>query len=177
MIGIILGGIILLVIICIIVIVYHNKFQFAIIKIDEAENNIDILLQKKLDLLNRAKPIIKKKLKLKDFLEDLDNISDKNLDHFQINIELKQNYNELFQILDDNEKLLKNESLVSIVRDINDNEVELVAAIKFYNDNVVLFNQLIKAFPSNVIAFFCRYKKKDFYNNEKREIYEILKDK
>ena len=57
------------------------------------------------------------------------------------------------------------------------NEIELTAAIKFYNDGVVVFNKLISSFPSNILAFFKRYKKKEFYNNEKREIFDILNNK
>ncbi len=177
MIEIILGCIVLVALIIMIIIIYHNKFQFAIIKIDEAENNIDILLQKKLDLINRSRPIIKKQLKLEEFLEELNHFSDRNLNHFETNNELRKSYNDLFKILDENEKLYKNDSLVSIIEEINDNEIELVAAIKFYNDSVVIFNQLIVAFPSNIIRLFFGYKKKQFYSNEKREIFEILKEK
>ena len=57
-----------------------------------------------------------------------------------------------------------------------DNEEDLVASIKFYNDTVVDFNKLIVSFPSNIIRLIFRYKRKEFYNHEKREIYEILKD-
>lgn len=176
MIEIILGCIVLIAIILLIIIIYHNKFQFSIIKMDEAENNIDILLQKKFDLINRSRSIIKKELKIDDFLDNLDN-NDLNFNHFEMNNFLKKNYNELFKLLDDNEKLYKNKALVSIIEDINENELELVAAIKFYNDNVVTFNKLIMSFPSNIIRLFFGYKKKDFYNNEKREIFEILKEK
>ena len=78
--------------------------------------------------------------------------------------------------MDDNEKLFKSESLVRIVEELNANEINLVAAVKFYNDTVVTFNQLIVSFPSNILRLFFGYKKKEFYNHEKREIYEILKD-
>ena len=44
MIEIILGCIVFIALLAIIVVIYHNKFQLAIIKIDEAENNIDILI-------------------------------------------------------------------------------------------------------------------------------------
>ena len=84
--------------------------------------------------------------------------------------------NILFKTLDDNEKLLKSEKIVNIINEFNDNEEDLVASIKFYNDTVVDFNKLIVSFPSNVIRLIFRYKRKEFYNNEKREIYEILKD-
>ena len=90
---------------------------------------------------------------------------------------LKKCYNELFKILDENEKLLKSKTLVKILEDLNDNEENIVGAIKFYNDTVVDFNQLVVSFPSRVVALFKKYKKLDFYNNEKREIFEILNNK
>lgn len=177
MIGIILAVGILVIILLIIITFFHNKFQLTTIKINEADNNIDILLDKKRELLNRTRPIIKEELKLDEFLDDLDELQEKELSHFDMNNVLKDNYNELFKTLDDNEKLFKSEALVSIIDDINSNEEEIVGTIKFYNDNVVVFNQWIGSFPSNLVAFFCRYRKKKFYNNEKREIYEILNDK
>ena len=61
--------------------------------------------------------------------------------------------------------------------DLEKNEIDLSAAQKFYNDAVIVFNKLILAFPSNIIGFFKGYKKKDFYNNEKREMFQILNDR
>lgn len=157
-------------------IIINNKFQLTIIKIDKAEEDIDLYLQKKSELLGRTKPIIKKELKLKEFMEDLNESID-DMNNFDRHNTLKIIYNELFKTLDENEKLLKSDSLVSILEELNNNEENIVGAIKFYNDTVVEFNQLIVAFPSKIIAFFKRYHKKEFYNNEKREIFQILNDK
>lgn len=143
---------------------------------EEAENNIDLFLQKKIDLLKRAQPVVKKELKLDDFLEELFSDTVNDLNFFELNDLLKRTFNQFFQILDDNEKLFKSEALLHIIEDLNNNEIDLVAAIKFYNDTVVTFNQLIVSFPSNIIRLFFGYKKRVFYNHEKREIYEILKD-
>ena len=44
--------------------------------------------------------------------------------------------------------------------------------IKFYNDAVIIFNKLVSSFPSNILAFLKRYKKKDFYSNEKKEMFQ-----
>lgn len=176
MLEIILGCVVVIALICLIFVIYHNKFQISIVKIEEAENNIDLFLLKKLDLLKRAQPIIKKELKVDSFLEQLEDSYIQDLNHFELNNLLKTKFNELFQILDDNEKLFKSESLVRIIEEINDNEIDLVAAVKFYNDTVVTFNQLIVSFPSNIIRLFFGYKKKEFYSHEKREMYEILKD-
>ena len=83
----------------------------------------------------------------------------------------------MFKTLDDNEKLLKSETLVKILEDLNDNEENIIGAIKYYNDTVVELNRLVVSFPSSTIAFFSRCKEKEFYNNEKREIFEILNNK
>ncbi len=176
MIEIIVGVIFLLLIFFAFYSVCNNKFQLAIIKFEKAEEDIDIYLEKKYDLLTRAKPLINKEIKKEEIFTDLDE-SYNNLNHFEKNDLLKKLYNELFKIIDDHEKLLKSENITSILEELNTNEENIVGAIKFYNDTVVDFNQLILSFPSSIIAFIKRYKKKEFYRNEKREIFEVLNTK
>ena len=48
---IILGVVVVLAIIVLFITIVNNKYLFAIIKIEEAENNIEVLLHKKYDLL------------------------------------------------------------------------------------------------------------------------------
>lgn len=156
--------------------IYNNRFQLAIIKIDKADEDISLYLDKKKELLRRTRPIVKKELKLDEFIESVeDNFEEVN--NFEEHNILKSAYNEFFKTLDENEKLLKSETLMSILDDLNNNEENIIGAIKFYNDTVVFFNQLVVSFPARVIAFFKGYKKKEFYNNEKREIFEILNEK
>lgn len=172
---IIVGGITVLALILLIVAINYNKFQFAIIKIDEAENNTDLFLQKKYDLIKRLVPIIKGILKQKEFMEDIKNDFSE-LNHFELNKKLSDFSSEIFKTLDDNDKLLKSEKIINLMTEFNDNDEDLTASIKFYNDTVVKFNKLIMSFPSNIIRLFFGYKRKDFYADEKREMYEILKD-
>ena len=63
-----------------------------------------------------------------------------------------------------------NDELMNIDNDLN-------ASKKYYNDNVVLFNNLVKCFPSNIVAGLSKYKKMDFFKEEKIETLEILKEK
>ena len=93
--------------------------------------------------------------------------------NFDVHMQLKKAYNEFFKIIDENEKLLKSKSMLSILDELDENEENIVGSIRFYNDTVVDYNQLVISFPSNVVAFFGRYKKKSFYNNEKRDITDI----
>lgn len=177
MLEIILGVMVGVSLLLIFIVIMHNKFQFAIIEMEEAENNIDVLLHRKLDLLNRTIPIVKKELKKEAFLEEIEDRKDADTSLFELNTILKRNHDDLIRVLDENEKLSKSDSLTTIINDINSNEIDLVAAIKFYNDGVVGFNKLVSSFPSNILAFLKRYKKKDFYSNEKKEIFDILNDK
>lgn len=177
MLEIILGTIVFISFIMILIIIYNNSFKFATIKIDKAEEDISLYLGRKKELLKRSQPIIRKELKMKDFLDSIDNLDKEKLNNFQLHNSLKNSYNEFFKILDENEKLLKSEKLVKIIEDLNDNEENIIGAIKFYNDTVVEFNKLVLSFPSNIIAFFQKYTEKEFYSNEKREIFEILNEK
>ena len=172
MLEIIIGVIVVISLISFIVVIYNNRFELANIKIEKAEQDIGLYLKNKLELLQRTRPIVKKALRTKEFMEDLDNIPEE-LTNLEMHITLKK----LFKAMDEHEKLYKSEPLLKILDELNDNEEDIIGAIKFYNDTVVDFNKLVVTFPSSIIAVFKRYKKLDFYNNEKREIFEILNEK
>lgn len=176
MLEIIIGVIVVISIITFIIVMYNNKYEMANIKIEKAEQDIALYLKNKLELLQRTRPIVKKALRTKEFMEDLDKIAPE-LNNLEMHITLKKIYNELFKAMDEHEKLYKSEPLLKILDELNDNEEDIIGAIKFYNDTVVDFNKLVVSFPSSIIAIFKRYKKLEFYNNEKREIFEILNEK
>ncbi|MBP5678588.1 MAG: LemA family protein [Bacilli bacterium] len=156
--------------------IMNSRFQLAIIKIEKAEEDIDIYLEKKRDLLDRSRPIITKELKEDVFLPELE-LNLQQMNNYDENDILKKCYGDLLRIIDDNDKLLKSESLNTILTGLSNNEEDVVGAIKFYNDTVVEYNKLIVAFPSNIVGLFKRYKKKPFYNNDKKEMFEILNEK
>ena len=154
--------------------IIKNKFYIASIKIDKAEQDIDIYLVKKKDLLDRTKPIVTKELKIESFLPDLDQ-DFSTINNFLENDILRRNYNELLKTIDEHDKLLKSKALKEILQDLEDNDEAIIGAIKFYNDTVVDYNKLAGTFPGNVFALFKKYKKKEFYNNEKRDSFEFFK--
>ena len=167
----------ILAIILIFIISTFNKFQFSIIKISEAENNIDILLEKKLDYITRFIPIIKENSK--EDCRQLDKVNllkSKKLNNFELNHQLDKYQKELHEILDTDETLSKLEIVINLYGEYEDNEDELEASKEYYNDNVTIYNKLIHCFPSNFVAMLFHYKHKDFYIDEKEEMFEILKD-
>ena len=159
---------------------YYNKFQLLKIKISEAFNNIDILFEKKLNLLERCVTIIKdsnKKYKNEALLDNLIKIKNQKVDRFDLNKELTLALREYHSILDLDKKLSEIESLKNINEDLVDIDNDLNAAKKYYNDNIVLHNNLVKCFPSSIVARLFNYKKEEFFKEEKIETLEILKEK
>lgn len=159
---------------------YFNRFQLLKIKISEAFNNIDILFEKKLNLLERCVTIIKdnnKKYKDVSLLDNLVKIKNKKISRFELNHELTLALREYYSILDLDKDLAKSDSLKNINEDLIDIDNDLNAAKKYYNDNIVLYNNLVKCFPSKIVAKICRYKKQEFFKEEKIETLEILKEK
>lgn len=173
---VIIGIIVVISFISLLVVIGRNKIIFSKIKIDEAESNIDVYLNKKKDLLDRARPILKKELKIDDILINIDEIDKNNYNHFKTNILLHNTYLELLGIIDDNEKLLKSKTIVGILDELENNEEDRIGCIKFYNDSVSTYNNLVSGFPTNLIAFFSRNKKIDYYSDDEKEMYQILED-
>ena len=177
---IVLGIIVLVLVFLIIEVSFYNKFQMARIRISEAENNIDILLQKKFQLLERGVKIIEdtdKKYQEDAILTNLVKIKNKKINNFELNKELEKAIVEYRSCVDLDSKLSAVSGIVNINFELIEIDNELNAAKKYYNEHIVSYNKLIRCFPSNLVASVYHYQTKDFYSNEKVEIFEILKQK
>ena len=173
--GIIISILVVIIsIILFVYIVYYNKFQVAIIKISEAEENINILLKEKLQLLLRVNKFIEDK-KVENKLLGIEKIANKELNNFELNTELDKFNKKIIEITDYSKDVLFEDNELEVISVLNKVNIECLAAQRYYNDNVVFYNKLIKCFPSNIVGKFSKYKIKDFYSNEKEEIFEILK--
>lgn len=171
----IIGGIVVLIIlICVImVLVYKNKYNFLYIKVKEADNNLDILLQKKEEILLKIIPILEE-AKIKDIPEVI-KLKSKRLNHHELYQELMEMTTEILKIIDDYEDKLDFKKLDALVDKLNENENDLRAALKYYNDNGEEIIYLSHKFPTNLIKTFSHYQDIETYKLEKRETFEILK--
>ena len=127
----IVGGVTLLMLFIILEVNYYNKFQLLKIKISESLNHIDILQEKKFNLLERCINIIKdanKKYKDEDLLENLMKIKNRKIDKFELNRELTIALREYYSLLDLDPKLTSIESLQNIGFDLIDIDNDLNAA-------------------------------------------------
>lgn len=159
---------------------FYNQFQLMKLKISEAFNNIDILFEKKFNLLERSVEIIKEnndKYKEELILDNLVKIKNKKMDRFDLNRELTIALRDYHSILDLDKKLSGLDSLKNINESLIDIENDLNASKKYYNDTIVLYNHLVKSFPSSLVAKIFHLPVLDFFQEEKIETLEILKEK
>ena len=132
------------------------------------------MLDKKLDTIIRINKFIEEKNEEKKIPGE-EKLDKKGLNSFDLKKELDKYNKKIIEITDYNKEIIFDDDEVAILDDLNDLNIDLLGAEKYYNDNVVIYNKLIKCFPSNWVAKICKYKIKDFYSNEKEEIFEILK--
>lgn len=173
---IVLGIIIVLItILTLIIINSKNRFLFLNIKIKEANSNIGLFLQKKKITLGNIIKIIIDEKSDEDKFKDYESLVKNENDTFKLHSILNKYYSILAKLLLDNEDLSKNQDIINHLINLKSNEEDLIGSIKFYNDTVVDYNGLIKTFPHKMYAKIKSLDTKDFYNNEKEELFDILK--
>lgn len=161
---------IILIIICLILIWYvntYNKYQSLIIKINEAEANIDTTLRKRFDLLNKSINIIKGNTKIEgEVLELIVKLRSRKLSNFDLDRQLYEAINEFNYYKESYPELEKVDSLVKIESALDDSEHEINALRKYYNDTITEYNKLTKKFPSNIVAIMLKYKEKTYFDGK-----------
>ena len=173
---IVLGVIFILIFILIFLFILNfSKLKRINIKINEAENNIDMLLTEKYIILSKLDKSIKNKTET-DFFDGLYNTNIEDLNSFDLNKLLSKYDNAIIELSNYNNNLEYSEDDLTDFNRLNDVNINRLAAEKFYNDNVVIYNKLINKFPINIISKIKGYDKKELFTNEKEEIFEILKN-
>ena len=158
----------IVIVVCLILIILvatYNHFQDYIIRINEAEVNIDATLRKRFDLLNKSIGIIKANIKSEEpVLEDIVKLRSKKLTNFELDRGLYDAINEFHAIKEKYDKLQTNEEFVKIDIGLMESESEIVGLRKYYNDIITDYNKLVKSCPSNIIAIIKKYKTKDYFD-------------
>ncbi len=148
----------------------YNKFQEYIIRINEAEANIDSVLRKRFDLLNKSIGIIKANTKEKgEILTVIDELRSKMLSNFELDRVLYDALNEFHTYAEKYDELKRNDAFTKIEIGLNESEAEITAFRKYYNDIITNYNKLAKVFPSVIVAKLCKYKVKTYYDGKNME--------
>ena len=145
----------------------YNQFQVLIIRINEAEANIDSVLRKRFDLLNKSIDIIKTNTDSKDnVLEQIVKLRSRKLSNFELDRKLYDALKEFEKYKNEYPKLKNVESFMKIDISLNESEAEIVAFRKYYNDIITDYNKLVKSFPTNIIALIFKFKDKLYFDGK-----------
>jgi len=172
MVNVVMYGLIVFIIICIILMWYintYNKFQEFAIRINEVESNIDSVLRKRFDLLNKSIGIIKvinEETANKEILEIIVKLRSRKLSNFELDRQLYEGINEFNLYKETIPELSNSESFMKIELGLNETEVEITALRKYYNDIITEYNKIVKTFPSVVVAKVCKYKTKPYFDGK-----------
>lgn len=160
-----LSVVIVICLILIFLVATYNHFQDYIIRINEADVNIDAVLRKRFDLLNKSIGIIKANIETEDeILEVIVKLRSKKLTNFELDRNLYDAINEFHSLKEKFPELQECKELVKIEINLMESESEIVALRKYYNDIITDYNKLVKNCPSNVIATIKGYKARDYFD-------------
>ncbi|NLL44643.1 MAG: LemA family protein [Mollicutes bacterium] len=164
---------VIIIVICLLLIWFistYNHFQNYIIRINEAEVNIDSILRKRFDLLNKSIGIIKANVDIQEeIMEVIVKLRSRKLSNFELDRLLYDAINEFHQYEENYEELKDSESFVKIDVALNESEPEISAARKYYNDIITDYNKLVRTFPSNIVAKMFKYKIKPYFDGKNME--------
>jgi len=165
--------IIILLIICFllaVVAIIYNKFQELSIKTNEVEANIDAVLRKRFDLLNKSINIIKANTDAEnEVLELIVKLRSRKLSNFELDRQLYDAINEFNSYKEIYPELRECDSFKKINLSLNESENEIIALRHYYNDTITKYNTLVKKFPSNIIAIMYKHKTKPYYDGKNME--------
>ena len=148
----------------------YNRIQDCIIRINEAEVNIDTILRKRFDLLNKSITIIKNTTKTEDeILDIIVKLRTRKLTNFELDRNLYDAINEFNSYKEKYKELKSCEDYLKIEINLFESESEIVALRKYYNDIITDYNKLIKRFPSNLIALIRNYQVKSYFDGNNLE--------
>ena len=158
---------ILICVILLLIVTTYNRFQSYIIRINEAEANIDSILRKRFDLLNKSIDIIKANIETEEnVLNIIVKLRSKKLSNFDLDRQLYDGIKEFNKYKEQYPELKKSEVFTHIDISLNESEAEIVAFRKYYNDIITDYNKLAKKFPSNIVAKIFKLKPKLYFDGK-----------
>lgn len=145
----------------------YNHYQSYIIRINEAEANIDTILRKRFDLLNKSVSIIKANCNYDgEVLEKIVKLRSRKLSNFDLDKQIYEEIKQFNYFKDNYKELQESESFIKIADELDNTEIEINAIRKYYNDTITDYNKLINNFPTNMIGRICKYKEKTYFESK-----------
>ena len=160
-------GTLVLLIVAVIITMLYNMVIRAKLKMDESGSTIDILLNKRFDLINNLVEVVKGYTQYEeDVLSKV--VELRNTCHVKPN---KNKYNEglneaevkLYAVAEGYPELKADALYLELMKQLTDVEEQLQAARRFYNANVTNYNDRVTTFPSAIVAKVMKAKTRKYF--------------
>ena len=162
-------------IILIVLVSEYNKFQWVITLIQKGETNIMEALEKKYHILMRYVDFLKEnKVDIEQHEYEEYKLLNTKQNVVKLNKKINNMNNLISKCMDNNEKLLKNETIINIYKELDKINISINGGKKYYNDNLIVYNHLCTSFPSMIISKIMHYKEKEYLDEEIKEELKIL---
>lgn len=146
---------------CILFINIENDLSLIDIKLKKSSENIEKLLSKKQESMNKAYKIIKKNIKKKDYLKDFSELKKDKLSLSEFDNELNK-YLEIMISIKDDYKSLNTKEYKNVLKEINEIDEEIIANEKYSNKNSIILIKKLKGIYK-IVAKFKKFKNYDVY--------------
>lgn len=154
----------------IILILNYNRVIKQENKIKNLFSSIDIILQKRYDLIPNLVTVVKQYMKYeKELLEEITKIRSGNLSKNEVvkmNDDITEKVNEIYLQVENYPQLKADEVFNKLTKNLISIENELAAARRVYNSTVTNFNTLISVFPNNILAKLMGKKEYQLFEKE-----------
>ena len=153
----------------------YNRFQWTITLVQKGETNIMNALEKKYHILMRYFDFLKEnKVDIDQYEYEEYKLLNTKQQVVKLNKKINNMNNIINKYMDNNEKLLKNETIININKELEHINISINGGKKYYNDNLIIYNHLCTSFPSNIISRIMHYKEKEYLDEEMKEELKIL---
>ena len=152
----------------------YNKLQKNIIRVNEAESEIDDTLRKRYDILRDLEDIINDNTKVtqenfKDF--DKEKIKVSSFDFDRKLTKVTSTFNKIWQ---DYPVELEKKEFRKLMTDLKINEEKNEASKAYYNKFTTELNTIVKKFPSNIIARIHKIEERDYFDGKNLHDKDLL---
>lgn len=169
--SVIIAGVILIAVILFWLFMSYNGFAKLRSSVEEAFTTLDVFLKKRHgmagNLLKTAKEYMPDESGVLDRVTAAKELAEEAETHEEI-IANENAFSEalilLFDLSEDYSDLQRNKNFISVKRQMQKVEQDIIQAGKFYNVIVKMMNNRIRALPSNLIAKLFRFKKQPVFD-------------
>ncbi|MEH2378004.1 MAG: LemA family protein [Nostoc sp.] len=152
----------------IIFIILYNNLIYKKNQVDNAFSTIDVVLQKRCDLIPRLVTLAQMYMQFEQkILTEISRLrsraTSKNLsDNSRIAVEdqISRTLNKIILAVEAYPELKTNQHFIQLQYSLNEVEEQISAARRFYNSAVTEYNNAVEMFPTNIIASGMRYQLK-----------------